>query len=97
MFITVASVTTISWISPSTARAHHRRSAWRREGGPAGLDSTVERLEEGVLNEPPNNDLLYQRASYPTLAAHRSTPDADWDRSFTTGLSYLLDGLAANG
>ena len=31
---------------------------------------------------------------YPYLAVHRDTPDADWDRSFTNGLTYLIDGLA---
>lgn len=33
---------------------------------------------------------------YPYLAQHRSTPDTDWDRSFANGLTYLLDGVAAN-
>ncbi|WP_031470524.1 TetR/AcrR family transcriptional regulator [Sciscionella sediminilitoris] len=32
--------------------------------------------------------------AYPTLAAHRGTPDADWDRSFTNGLRSLLGGIA---
>lgn len=33
---------------------------------------------------------------YPHLAHHRLAPDTDWDRSFSNGLTFLIDGLAAN-
>lgn len=31
---------------------------------------------------------------YPTLAAHRTAQDADWNRSFDNGLASLLDGIS---
>ncbi len=30
---------------------------------------------------------------YPTLAAYRSVPDTDWDRSFSSGLDSLVEGV----
>ncbi|WP_242587161.1 TetR/AcrR family transcriptional regulator C-terminal domain-containing protein [Streptomyces sp. MST-110588] len=38
--------------------------------------------------------LRARRDRYPTLAAGGYLYDDDWDGSFTTGLDYLLDGLA---
>lgn len=32
---------------------------------------------------------------YPTLSAHRNVTDTDWDRSFSSGLTTLLNGIAA--
>ncbi|TDC71966.1 TetR family transcriptional regulator [Micromonospora sp. KC606] len=39
--------------------------------------------------------LRAHRDRYPTLAAQGYLYDDDWDGSFTTGLTYLLDGLQA--
>lgn len=39
--------------------------------------------------------LQAERDLYPTLATNGYLYDDDWDGSFTKGLDYLLDGLAA--
>lgn len=63
--------------------------------GSALMQSTWETGDEQQARRSALDHLQANRDRYPTLATHGPFVGKDWDRTFTLGLEYLLDGIAA--
>jgi AcrR family transcriptional regulator len=63
--------------------------------GSALMQGTWETGDERQAARCALNHLHANRDRYPTLATHGPYLGEDWDRTFTLGLDYLLDGIAA--
>ncbi|MFG1946322.1 TetR/AcrR family transcriptional regulator C-terminal domain-containing protein [Nonomuraea sp. NPDC048826] len=55
--------------------------------------ATAQARDQAAAGPAVHAHLRERRDTYPTLAAHGL--DHDWDATFTRGLEYLLDGMAA--
>ncbi|MCO5974502.1 TetR/AcrR family transcriptional regulator C-terminal domain-containing protein [Actinoallomurus soli] len=51
--------------------------------------------DEAAIRRAADEHLRERRDRYPTLAEHGHVSGNDWDATFTQGLAYLLDGIAA--
>lgn len=51
--------------------------------------------DEAAARQAADDHLRQRSDRYPTLAEHGHVSGNDWDATFTHGLSYLLDGIAA--
>nr|WP_241267400.1 TetR/AcrR family transcriptional regulator [Streptomyces scabichelini] len=63
--------------------------------GSALMQATWETGDERSARQVAQEHLQANRDRYPTLAAHGPFVGNDWDRNFTLGLGYLLDGIQA--